>query len=101
MKIDNSGKPLGTSTSRTESRTSRTSTSEAGSAGTRSDNVDINAFSARLSALESKLASQPVIDENKVAEIRKAISEGRFSVQAGAIADKLMASVKELLAGKS
>jgi negative regulator of flagellin synthesis FlgM len=59
--------------------------------------VDINPFSARLQSLESSLANQPAIDETKVAEVRQAITEGRFSINPDAIADKLMKSVKDLL----
>ncbi|MBL8508077.1 flagellar biosynthesis anti-sigma factor FlgM [Chitinimonas viridis] len=98
MKIDNSGKPLGSVLSRSEARTStKAESGESAGAEPGRDSVEINAFSARLASLESNLATQPVIDESKVAEIRQAIAEGRFTVHADAIADKLMASVKELL----
>lgn len=97
MKVDNSGKPLGTSLVRGDTRTASKAGSESSSSETRGESVDITAFSARLSTLEANLVSQPVIDEAKVSEIRQAIAEGRFSVNADAIADKLMASVKELL----
>ncbi|QNM95612.1 flagellar biosynthesis anti-sigma factor FlgM [Chitinimonas koreensis] len=102
MKIDNSGKPLNTSLSRTDTRGGKTGQAETASAPeVRGDSVEIKPFSAKLASLEANLASQPVIDEAKVAEIRQAIAEGRFTVRADAIADKLMASVKELLSGKS
>lgn len=98
MKVDNSGKPLSTALARADARTAAKGASEGSStAESRGDNVDITAFSARLAALEANLSSQPVIDEAKVNEIRQAIAEGRFTINADAIADKLMASVKELL----
>lgn len=101
MKIDNTGKPLGASLTRTgESRASaRSDTTEAPAPETKAgDSVKLgSSFGMGLQQLESSLANQPVVDETRVAEIRKAISEGRFSVRADAIADKLMASVKELL----
>ncbi|GAB3250181.1 flagellar biosynthesis anti-sigma factor FlgM [Chitinimonas naiadis] len=101
MKIDNSGKPI-TAPSRGEAKAAaKTGGGEVASAESRGDSVDIKAFSARLASLESNLASQPVIDESKVAEIRQAIKDGRFTIQADAIADKLIASVKELLSGKT
>lgn len=101
MKIDNSGKPLGSSVSRADSKAAaKGSGTSKEAASTPADSVDINPFSARLQSLESSLASQPAIDEAKVAEIRQAIAEGRFSVNPDAIADKLMKSVKDLLSGK-
>ncbi|WP_374353809.1 flagellar biosynthesis anti-sigma factor FlgM [Chitinimonas sp.] len=101
MKIDNSGKPLNTSPARADSKALAKSSTAAPEASPPSgENVDINPFSARLRSLESSLASQPAIDTDKVAEIRQAISEGRFSVNPDAIADKLVKSVKELLGGK-
>lgn len=102
MKIDNSGKPITSAPSRSEAKAAaKAGGGETAATENRSDSVDINAFSTRLASLESSLASQPVIDESKVAEIRQAIKEGRFTVHADAIADKLIASVKELLSGKN
>ncbi|MGQ5521909.1 flagellar biosynthesis anti-sigma factor FlgM [Chitinimonas sp. PSY-7] len=101
MKVDNSGKPLSAALTRAEARAaSKQAAQETGGNDTRSDNVDITAFSARLASLEASLGNQPVIDEAKVKEIRKAIAEGRFTINPDAIADKLMDSIKELL-GKS
>ncbi|MFC4159231.1 flagellar biosynthesis anti-sigma factor FlgM [Chitinimonas lacunae] len=102
MKIDNSGKPLLTGLTRpTDSRTTtRAATGETAAPEQRGDSVEVNAFSAKLQAMEANLANTPVIDENKVAEIRQAIAEGRFTIRPDAIADKLMASVKELLSDK-
>jgi negative regulator of flagellin synthesis FlgM len=38
-------------------------------------------------------------DSRRVAEIRQAIAEGRFQVDSGKIADKLLADVRDLLRG--
>ncbi|PHV13008.1 flagellar biosynthesis anti-sigma factor FlgM [Chitinimonas sp. BJB300] len=101
MKVDNSGRPLSATLARAEARAANKQTAEGSNGGdVRSDNVDITAFSARLASLEVNLGKQPVIDEAKVNEIRQAIAEGRFTINPDAIADKVMASVKELL-GKS
>src|SRR6218665_663160 len=97
MKIDNTGKPLGAVNARGDARAAKSESREsAATAEAQPDSVDIKSFSARLATLEATLSTQPAVDEAKVAEIRKAISEGRFSVQAEAIADRLIASVKEL-----
>ena len=50
--------------------------------------------------MEGTLASQPVVDSARVNEIRQAIAEGKFKINPDAIADKLVASVKELLANR-
>ncbi len=59
----------------------------------------------RLSSLASLgvdkvLADAPVTDTNKIAEIKQAIAEGRFTVNADKIADGLIDSVRQML-GKS
>ena len=40
------------------------------------------------------------IDTAKVNAIKQAIVEGRFSINAGAIADRLLGSAQELLSGR-
>lgn len=88
MKIDSSTKPSATSLIM-ESR-GQTATTKASAAG---DDV-------RLSALSTQLISsddQQSFDAGRVAEIRQAISDGRFTINAGAIADRLIASAKELV----
>lgn len=53
-----------------------------------------------LSAAAASLRSEPaseVFDAEKVARISTAISEGRFEVNPGVIADKLIANARELL----
>jgi negative regulator of flagellin synthesis FlgM len=53
----------------------------------------------RLSELASQLqaADEGAFDAARVSEIKRAISEGRFAINADAIADRLIASAKELL----
>lgn len=43
------------------------------------------------SALTSGLAASPPIDSARVAEIRRAIADGRFALQPAAVADRMLA----------
>jgi len=58
------------------------------------------ALSPSLTALTSH-APEASFDSAKVERITQAIREGRFSVDAGAIADKLIANAQELLSRKA
>jgi len=64
------------------------------------EHIQISELSRQLHAFESSLASSSDFDAKKVDEIKQAISEGRFKVNAGAVADKLLASVQELVNGQ-
>jgi negative regulator of flagellin synthesis FlgM len=59
--------------------------------------VHLGTGSAQLRKLESSIANSPVIDTAKVNEIKQAISDGRFQVNSGVVADRLIDSVKELI----
>lgn len=47
--------------------------------------------------VESVLASTPVVDVERVAEIKRAIAEGRFQINPERIADGLLQSVRDML----
>ena len=51
----------------------------------------------RLAALQSELAASPEFDAGRVEAIKQAIRDGQLRVNPEAIADKLLASVGELL----
>jgi len=65
-----------------------------------SASVQLSDMSTRLSQLESQF-SQSSFDAGKVTEVRNAISEGRYQVDAGAVADKLLASAAQLAGRKA
>lgn len=60
------------------------------------ERVQLSDLGARLAQLESQFGAAD-FDVKKVEEVRAAIAEGRFRINAEAIADKLLASVSELL----
>jgi negative regulator of flagellin synthesis FlgM len=59
--------------------------------------VNIGTTSAQLQSMESSMASAPLVNAAKVAEIKQAISEGRFKVDASVVADSLIRSVTDLI----
>ena len=58
-----------------------------------SDEVQLSSLASQLLASES---SAP-FDASRVGEIKQAISEGRFTINAEVIADRLIASARELI----
>ncbi len=94
MKIDNTGKPLGSTLVRTIE--SKTSVASKKTESTQQESVSINPLAAKMQAMEA-LGTEPSFDADKVAAIRQAIADGKFSVRSDVIADKLLDSVRELL----
>lgn len=100
MKIDNSSKPVG------KPQATQATTKKSGVGGGKraspvssssAEKVDITPLSAQLQALESKLEQVEVVDAARVEAIKQAIAEGRFRVNPDAIADRLIATVKEMV----
>lgn len=91
MKIDASLTPAGSPGIEAAKRTSRPQTpvTEGG------EEVQLSLTGRLQSSLETEDAGQ--VDFSRVAAIKQAIAEGRFSINADAIADKLISSAQELL----
>lgn len=69
-----------------------------GGVASKSDTAGGDNGDVKLSAASAQLATQqPGVDFAKVLEIRQAISEGRFEINASAIADRLISSARELV----
>jgi negative regulator of flagellin synthesis FlgM len=93
-------------------RTERTAANAGGAARTRgaatqpaasnsgaSGRVQLSDLSSRLSQLEAQFP-QSSFDAAKVSEIRAAIADGRYQINTGTIADKLIASAAQLAGRK-
>jgi negative regulator of flagellin synthesis FlgM len=63
--------------------------------------VTVSSVASRLQQIEATLANVPIIDSARVEEIKNAISEGRFQVDAEKVADSLIASVRQMLAAQT
>ena len=88
MKIESSAKPTGASfVKETRGHSAAKATASTG------DDVQLSAASTQLSGADDEQA----FDASRVSEIKQAISEGRFTINAGAIADRLITSAKELV----
>lgn len=101
MKIDTSVKSTGglpPNDGRTRSA-KESPKSEAADGG--SEKVEISSLSARLQQMEETVANTPVVDSAKVDEIKQAISEGRFKVDTGRVADGLIESVRQMLSSQT
>lgn len=62
------------------------------------DKVEITSVSAQLAQLERVLSEVGVVDVARIEAVKQAIAEGRFRIDSDAVADKLLATVRELLA---
>jgi negative regulator of flagellin synthesis FlgM len=58
--------------------------------------VQITDAARQLAALEQALKSVPVVNEAKVAEIRKAIADGTYKIEPEKIADSLLRNDQEM-----
>lgn len=80
----------------TEQTDTARSTTETGPGGasskntTPSDTVSLTDGAARLKRLEQTLTSVPVVDQARVAAIKKQLHEGRYEVDAEKVAQKLL-----------
>lgn len=101
MKIDASVKsPSSTGVKETTPRTSKAGAGASAApqkGSSAKDNVQINPVSSQLQAMESSMDNMPVMDSARVEAIKQAISEGRFKVNPEVIADRLLATVKDLV----
>jgi negative regulator of flagellin synthesis FlgM len=63
-----------------------------------SDRLSLTGEARQLKELEARIAAQPAVDSQRVAEVRSAIDNGTFTVNPERIADKML-SLDLALAG--
>lgn len=66
-----------------------------------STSVSLGSTATQLHSMESSMASIPVADAGKVAEIKQAISDGRFKVNPEIVADRLIETVHDLMGSRT
>lgn len=95
MKIDNSAKTIGQVQKPVSTRTHGT---RPAATGVKAGNASAEQPAAVVSAaLSSVGGTEAAFNSQKVAEIRQAISDGRFQINPERIADGLISSVREML----
>jgi negative regulator of flagellin synthesis FlgM len=69
-----------------------------GSAATGSEGgaIRLSELSSQLHLLESRLSNEPGFDAARVEQIKAAIRDGSYHVNADAVADKVIQSIREL-----
>lgn len=94
MKIEGSLKPAGaTSVGETRARP-RANDAQPSAPGAQ---VELSSVSSSLVKAEAAMDATPVVDRARVDEVREAIREGRFKVDAERIAGSLLDSVREMI----
>lgn len=99
MKISTTNEPLRPDRLLPQGNEARPKVSDDSAAASETEKVQVSDMAAKLARLESRFGDE--FDAGKVVEVRDAITEGRFNVNSGAVADKLIASVGELLNRKA
>jgi negative regulator of flagellin synthesis FlgM len=100
MKIDNSVKGLTSPVGGNEARQRADKATTAGQSAESGASAQVKISALSSLGVDSVLANAPVTNPEKIAEIKQAIADGRFTVNADKIADGLLDSVRQLL-GKS
>ncbi len=93
MKIDNSMRPVATDTNAGKSVPQKPDATPK----TPVESVQISSLSAQLNAMENSMANTPVVNLDRVNQIKQAISEGRFKINPEAISGKLISTVRDLI----
>ena len=103
MKIDKPSKPLpASSLSEGMARTGNKSKGSTPTAPQQSStSVSLGSAATQLHSMASSMANTPVADPAKVAEIKQAISDGRFKVNSAQVADQLIQTVRDLIGNRA
>lgn len=94
MKIDGSSKDLGSLVPVTPGGVRKSGSS---SSAARSEAVSLSDLSAQMHELEARLNAEPSFDSARVEQLKDAIRSGEYKVNTEAVADGLIASVRQFL----
>ena len=98
MKVDGSIRSIqGGQVSESQTRGAKASSAGTSAANGGGPRIELSSLGSQLAGIEASLADVPVVDVQRIDEIKLAISEGRFKVNSEVIADKLLETVQELI----
>lgn len=98
MKIDKSNNGLPPSSlNESSTRTATPKITETLATPKEGVNVSLGSTSSQLRSMGADMTGTAPVDSKKVAEIKQAISEGRFQINSEAIADNLISNVEEMI----
>ena len=97
MKIENGIKSLTTGTIPEEKARSAAKKTPAETGAAPGTSVQLSSVASQLQAMQKGFADTPVVDSARVAELKLAISEGHFKVNAEKVVDSLVKSVEDLI----
>jgi negative regulator of flagellin synthesis FlgM len=95
MKIDSTLKTVAPSAVQ-EQRLQSDKTSASSQAKSRGQ-VELSPLSTQLQGIEASLGTSQPVDSARVAEVKKAIAEGRFDMNPDVIADRLIDAARDAL----
>lgn len=101
MKIDKPSKPLPASGAGAQAAAKGRSSPMPAAAQRSDTSVSLGSAATQLHSMESSMANTPVVNAAKVAEIKQAISEGRFRVNPEAVAGRLLDTVRDLIGSRA
>ncbi len=73
------------------------SSTETGSSGKAQDSVSLTDMSQRLKAMEQQIARLPIIDTQKVEQVKNAINSGTYEFNSERIAEKMIQFERDIL----
>jgi len=79
-----------------DASTPKANSTAAAAAGNSADQVDLTNSAQKIDQVISNLSAEPIVDRQKIDEIKSALAEGRYEINSAAIADKLI-EIDELL----
>lgn len=97
MKIDNSTKSITGGPSLEDSGRFARKPPDDAAAPPPGERVQLSALSAQLQSIQRGFADTPAVDAARVAELKAAIANGHFRIDADKIADRLLETVRELI----
>ena len=97
MKVEKSTSPLPATSVGEGSARAPAAKSVGNTQPAESATVHLGTSAEQLRNAENSMANTPLVNAAKVAEIKQAISQGRFQVDSGAVADSLIKTATDLI----